>query len=328
VVNSNLGSISLVIVNWNSGAWLKKCLQGVVAQTIQPQRIFLIDNHSTDCSLSDVETILPSIKLIRQKENLGFSQANNVALQSIDGSQWTVLLNPDAIPEPDWLESLLTAAEKNPEYSFFASKMINALHTDMFDGAGDLLHFSGLGWRRYHGFSINHVRNIEIECFGSCAGAAMYKTEDLKKLGGFDESFFCYFEDVDLSFRLRLAGNRCLYVPSAVVMHVGSVTSGGKQSNFAVYHGHRNLVWTYVKNMPGWLFWACMPLHLLMNLVTVIMFIGRGKGRVILRAKRDAILGLPKMWEKRREIQKNRLVPIREIWRVLDKRIFLSRKNR
>lgn len=321
-------SISLVIVNWNSGSWLKKCLQGVAAQTVQPEQVLLIDNCSTDCSLTDLEKILPYIKVVRQKENLGFSKANNIALQSIDGSRWTVLLNPDAIPEPEWLESLLIAAERNPEYSFFASKMIDALHPDLFDGAGDILHVSGLGWRRFNGSLSKNIQDIESECFGACAGAAMYKTEILKKLGSFDGHFFCYFEDVDLSFRFRLAGHLCLYVPSAVVLHVGSVSSGGKQSDFAVYYGHRNLVWTYIKNMPGWLFWVCLPVHLLMNIISILVFIWRGKGKTILHSKRDAFLGLPKMWRKRRQIQSERVVSIGEIWRVLDKRIFFSGKNR
>ena len=79
-------------------------------------------------------------------------------------------------------------------------------------------------------------------------------------------------EDVDLGFRLRLAGHRCLYVPKSVVHHVGSGTTGGKNSDFSVYHGHRNLVWTYVKNMPGVLFWIFLPLHLAMNLVVLAVF--------------------------------------------------------
>ena len=166
------------------------------------------------------------------------------------------------------------------------------------------------------------------EVFSPCAAAAMYRRDVFLSAGSFDEDFFCYLEDIDLGFRLRLEGHRCLLVPSAVVAHVGSVTSGGKQSDFAVYHGHRNLVWTYVKNMPGWLFWVCLPLHLAMNFVTVLMYTWQGKGRVILRAKRDALLGLPKMWQKRREIQKHRIVSISDIWRMLDKRFFFGWKSR
>jgi len=147
-------------------------------------------------------------------------------------------------------------------------------------------------------------------------------------VGGFDEDYFCYVEDIDVGFRLRLAGHKAMYVPGAVVHHVGSAARGGRHSDFSVYHGHRNLVWTYVKNMPAPLFWLLLPLHLLLNLVSVVWFISHGKGRVILRAKRDAIMGLRRMWVKRRVIQVARVASVWHIWRVLDKRLLASRRNR
>ncbi|MFZ4539763.1 MAG: glycosyltransferase family 2 protein [Propionivibrio sp.] len=126
---------------------------------------------------------------------------------------------------------------------------------------------------------------------------------------------------------MRLAGYRCLYVPQSVVHHVGSGTTGGKNSDFSVYHGHRNLVWMFVKDMPGLLFWLLLPLHVVLNLVSIAWFVLCGQGGVILRAKRDALLGLPKMWCKRQQIQKGRIVSIGEIWRVLDKRLLPIRRK-
>jgi len=119
-----------------------------------------------------------------------------------------------------------------------------------------------------------------------------------------------------------------MYVPDAVVHHVGSASTGGQHSDFSIYHGHRNMVWAYVKNMPGALFWLLLPLHVLLNLVAVAWFTFRGKGRVILHAKRDAIKGLPRMWAKRREIQTVRVASVWDIWRVLDKRLFPSARDR
>jgi len=177
-------------------------------------------------------------------------------------------------------------------------------------------------WRIGHGLPVPTSAESGREVFSPCAAAALYRRSALRELAGFDKDYFCYVEDVDLGFRLRPAGYRCLYVPQSVAHYVGSGTTGGQHSDFAMYHGHRNLVWAYVKNMPGWLFWACLPLHVAMNLITVAVFIKRGKGRVILRAKRDALLGLPKMWRKRREIQENRVASAGQIWRALDKRVF------
>jgi GT2 family glycosyltransferase len=291
-------------------------------QTVVPRRIIVVDNASTDSSLADIENIHPAIEMIHAPSNLGFARANNLALAHVADLQWTVLLNPDAIAEPTWLEKLLDVAESNREYSFFASKMIDALSPELLDGCGDIVHFSGLAWRRWHGSPVTTCKGKTEECFAVCAGAGMYATGALKMIGGFDEHFFCYCEDVDLSFRLQLQGLRCLYVADAVVFHAGAISSGGKQSDFSVYHGHRNLVWTYVKNMPGWLFYLCLPAHIGLNVVEVIWFTFQGRAKIILRSKRDAILGLPKVWGERAKIQKNRVVTSLEIWRKLDKRLF------
>lgn len=110
-----------------------------------------------------------------------------------------------------------------------------------------------------------------------------------------------------------------------MVHHVGSGTTGGQHSDFALYHGHRNLVWTFVKDMPGMLFWLLLPLHVLLNVVSIVWFALRGQGRVILRAKRDALFGLPKMWRKRQRIQATRVATAREIWQVMDTRIVPTR---
>jgi len=112
-----------------------------------------------------------------------------------------------------------------------------------------------------------------------------------------------------------------MHVPDAVVHHLGSATTGGQRSDFSMYHGHRNLVWTFIKNMPGVLFWALLPIHVVLNIVAVARCAMRGQTMVILRAKWDAIKGIPRMWRKRREIQSHRRATVMDIWRVLDKRL-------
>jgi GT2 family glycosyltransferase len=229
------------------------------------------------------------------------------------------LLNPDAYPEPEWLEQLVETAKAHPDYAMFGSRQVVADHFGLLDGEGDIYHVSGLVWRSGHGRPVSAGAQDPREIFSPCAAAALYRADVLRRVGGFDEDFFCYVEDVDLGFRLRLLGHKALLVPAAVVHHVGSATTGGGQSDFALYHGHRNLVWTYVKNMPGLLFWICLPLHLFLNLVTLAIFSWRGKGPTVFRAKRDALRGLPKIWAKRRKIQRERVVSSAEIWRILDK---------
>jgi GT2 family glycosyltransferase len=355
---------SVIIVNWNSWGILSRCLEELQQQTFHNFNIVVVDNASADPAPSDLLTQYFNVTLIQNQTNLGFAAANNQAIRLLKNTEWVVLLNPDAFPELDWLESLVGAARKNPEYAMFASRQLMDGNQNLLDGDGDVYHISGLVWRAGHGRpvsganaqgdnsipedSINHtvlplpspppegdgikasrgkvqVGHKPREIFSPCAAAAMYRRDALMAVGGFDEDFFCYIEDVDLGFRLRLMGHRCLLVPSAVVHHIGSATTGGQRSDFSVYHGHRNLVWAFVKNMPGYLFWALLPLHILMNCATICLFVLRGKGRVIIQAKLDAIKVLPLMWAKRKQIQNNRVASIKDIWRVLDKRL-LPRK--
>lgn len=316
-------SVTVVIVNWNSGDLLAKCLKELDQQTLVPKKTIVVDNASADGS-GGVVYQFQNIQLLQSISNLGFAGGNNLALKEVD-TNYVALLNPDAFPDPTWLEKLVEAAEKNPDVAAFGSRQMTHSSDGVIDGLGDVYHFSGLVWRNGHGRQMVTSDVCNKEIFSPCAGAALYRTEALKRVGGFDEDFFCYVEDVDLGFRLRLAGYRSMLVADAVVEHVGSATTGGKHSDFTVYHGHRNLVWTYIKNMPGWMFWAFLPLHLLMNVVAVVRFTLSGQAGVIIKAKKDALLGVPEMWKKRRQLQRQRKISISQLWNMMDKRLWPRR---
>ena len=322
-MNNYLGisgrSVTVLIINFNSDGLLTDCLEHLKAQTIQPDHILIIDNASTDDSLRNIPGI-ENVSVNIMDCNLGFAAGNDHGLDA-STTEFVALLNPDAFPDPHWLESLLAAADKYPECASFGSRQLNYQYPELLDGIGDKYHISGLVWRERHGETQRKEDLTASEIFSPCAAAALYRRQDLIDAGGFDEDYFCYVEDVDLGFRLRLAGHKARYVPDAVVHHIGSATTGVQQSDFSVYHGHRNLVWTYVKNMPGVLFWLLLPYHILLNIVTIGWFVLRGKGGVILRAKWDAIKALPAMWRKRRVIQSNRVASLTDIWHAMDKRI-------
>jgi len=308
---------TIIIINWNSWRLLSRCLESLSKQTYTDFKIFVADNASDQPPPDAIFSKFPDLVFVQNSDNLGFARANNRLLELVN-SEWVVLLNPDAFPESDWLEQLMNAANKCPDYSCLSSRLYMAENPAKLDGDGDSYHISGLAWRNRHGKTARH-NSMPREIFSACAAAAMYRTSVILGAGGFDEDFFCYFEDVDLGFRLRLAGHQCLLVPTALVYHVGSATSGGENSDFSVYHGHRNLVWTYMKDMPEPLFWLFMPFHILLNMYSLLRFIVRGQGSVIFRAKRDAIKGLPAMWRKRKQIQSTRIASSKEILRVMDK---------
>jgi GT2 family glycosyltransferase len=294
-------------------------LQCLACQTLKPRRILVVDNSEAGLPSNLCESG-SGFEILRASRNLGFAGGNNLALRQA-GTEFFATLNADAFPEPEWLESLVEAARSHPEAAAFGSLQIQHENPTLADGIGDQYHFSGLAWRRGYLRELASLDLAPRPIFSPCGAAAFFRTADLKNIGGFDEDFFCYCEDLDAGFRLWLAGRECRFVPAAVVRHRGAGSTGDGHSDFAVYHGHRNLVWVYLKNMPGFLFWIFLPLHLLMNLQMTHAVTLRGQGEVIRRSKRDAFMGIPRTWDKRLAIQARRKASLRDIWRVLDKSI-------
>ncbi len=312
-------SIAVIIVNWNSNDYLKTCLQALRSQSRLPTQIIVVDNASTDHSIQDIPNIVPEVTLVKLPQNIGFAAANNLAIKQFTTCEWIALLNPDAFPTSDWLEKFSQATVKYPDCSFFGSRLVNANQPELLDGAGDSYHVSGLVWRRGHGQVAKNHYMADEEIFSPCAAAAFYRRQAFLEVDGFDERYFCYVEDIDLGFRLRLQGHHGLYLADAIVHHVGSASSG-RHSDFTVYHGHRNYVWTYVKNMPTLLFWVFLLPHIFVNIISLILFSLRGQGQIIIKSKWNAIMGIPAMWKKRIAVQRSRVASVQVLWRVMDKR--------
>ena len=306
--------VAVILVDYNAGEVLPRALRCLDAQTRRADRVIVVDNDSSDGSAEAVERDFEDVEVLRMGRNAGFAAGNNAGVAVVDDCDWVALLNTDAYAHPGWLEALIDAAEAHPEASSFASRMMRADHPGELDGSGDVFHVSGFCWRRHFGRRLEDEPEAgrPAEVFGACAGAALYRRDAFREVGGFDERFFCYLEDVDLSFRLQLAGHRCRYVPDSVVDHVGSATAG-YESEFTVYHSHRNMVWAWVKNMPGPLALLYAPMHIAANLASVAWFARRGLGGVVWRAKRDALRELGRVLRERRAVQSRRRA---SVWQV------------
>jgi len=312
--------ISIIIICWNSKEYLPRCLNSLAAQTFQDFEVVIVDNGSTDGTLENIGTNWPGLNfhILALGENKGYTVANNIGAKLARG-KWLALLNTDAFPEPDWLENLLKAAEKHPEFSFFASRQIQDHAPHLLDGCGDAYHVSGQAWRWYYNYPADKYGLESGEAFSACGAAALYNRAAFQEVNGFDEDFFSYLEDIDLSFRLRLRGYRCLYVHDACVNHIGSA-SLGQRSDFAFYHGHRNIVWCFVQNMPSGLLWKYLPAHLAVNIIYLAHYTLRGRGKVLWRAKFDALRGLARAMQKRKDIQKNVTVSDNELAKSMEQK--------
>jgi GT2 family glycosyltransferase len=293
-------AVGIIVVNFNGGELVLDAVGSLQAQSLPPRRVLVVDNGSSDGSADAVVEAYPGVELVRLGWNAGFAAANNVGIEMLADCEFVALLNPDAFADPSWLESLVAAARAHGEFASFASRIERAKEPGVLDSAGDVYHVYGTAWPGRHGKPVASAA-APTEVFGASGAAVLYRREWLVRVGSFDERYFCYFEDVDLNLRLQVAGGRCHYVPDARVRHVGGATSGGL-SAFTIYHSQRNAVWTYVKSMPPHLFWRYLPLHLLLNLGSVVTYGARGHARAVLRAKRDAALGLPSVLRARRSV--------------------------
>lgn len=300
--------IGVIIVNFNSATYLMKAIQSLAKQTLPANQIIIIDNASKEALPDELLQYNLPIQIIKSPINIGFAAGNNRAMESLSPEiNWVALLNPDAYPDENWLMELATVARQSPEYAFMGSQLICEREPHLLDGTGDAYHVSGKAWRKNYRQPLKNAPQQIEELFSPCAAAALYRRDALLAVQGFDEHYFCYYEDIDLAFRLQLLGYKGCYVPKAIAEHTGSATTK-LHSDFYTYHGHRNLVWTYLKNMPLPLLIITLPVHLLLNLATVFLFVKRGQTKTILKAKKDAMQQIPRILKQRKSIQKSRII--------------------
>jgi N-acetylglucosaminyl-diphospho-decaprenol L-rhamnosyltransferase len=308
-------AVSVVVVVYESGPTLGECLAALSAQTWRDYEVLLVDNASSDRTAQAAHDADPAIRLIENASNLGFAAAVNQGAKAAKG-RWLALLNPDAFAEPEWLARLVAAAQANPAVHCFTSRQLMADDPGRLDGLGDVMALAGYPFRG--GYTHPDPGALEPGwVFSACGGAMMIDRALFLKVGGFDERLFCYCEDVDLGYRLRLIGEPTLLVPDAVVRHVGSASSGGRRSDFAVFHGTRNRFWVFVKDTPAVLFWLTLPLHILATLLLFARHATRGEVVTPIRGLASGIKNIGVALEARREAQATRTASAWEIARAM-----------
>ena len=314
--------VSIIIVNYNGERVLEDCIRAVEGQSFRDFEIVLVDNASTDGSLS----LAGHLHLISLPENRGFTGGNIEGLRHCSG-YYIVLLNNDTEPERVWLQALVDAADAHPEVGICASKLIKH-GTNRVDSAGDLFSTALKGFKRGEG-EIENGFNREEYIFGACAGAALYRRSMLDEIGFLDEDFFLIHEDTDLNWRAQLSGWKVLYVPSAAVYHKVRSTIG-QMSDLAVYYTVRNSELVRIKDMPCRVFLRCLPSFLAGMLTEFVLFgIRHRRPGLYLKAKSDALRLLPRMFKKRSDIMKKRKVSdayIRSLMTSVWERQFLRAK--
>jgi hypothetical protein len=239
---------SVVIPNLDGVELLGPCLEAVGAQTADGVETIVVDNGSRDGSTAFVRERFPQTRVLELGENRGFAAGMNAGIAAAE-APLVAFLNNDAEPAPSWLEELERCLERHPRAAAATAKLVRSGDPGTLDGAGDGLTPSFLPFVRGHGLPDDGAFGEEVEVFGASGTASLWRAETLRELGGFDERFFAYYEDVDLSFRARLRGYECWYAPRAVAEHRRGATARA-DLRFTLHNPARNRWYFLLKDAP------------------------------------------------------------------------------
>jgi GT2 family glycosyltransferase len=306
-IDSPRMEVAVIVPNWNGRRWLAQCLRSLGEQSTPPAEIIVVDNGSTDGSLSLVDECTVPVRIIALERNTGFAFAANRGIEATAAGA-VALVNTDVVLEPEWLERSLTVLQDDDGLAAVACKMLQMDDQDVLYDAGDILRRDGVCEQRGRFERDVGCYDAPGDVFAPCAGAALYRREALEAVGGFDERLFSYLEDVDLGLRLRLAGWRCAYEPSARALHAGGGSSW--QLNPPVEHWvQRNTLLLVVKAFP--LRW--LPLVAYRQLGWGWHALRERRLRWQLTGARAALALVPATLRERRRLSRTATVPIDQV---------------
>ncbi|HUG15509.1 MAG TPA: glycosyltransferase family 2 protein [Thermomicrobiales bacterium] len=291
--------VTVIIVNYNGGRLLLDCLGALQRQSLG-HAVVVVDNRSTDGSAQVAHDEYPEARLLPLRHNVGFARAVNIAASRLcDSNGIVVTLNPDAVPEPEFLEQLLRPFETDPSVGAAAGTLVFASNRSIIASSGIVVHRNGvaLDARLGEQWAPGSSRPV----FGASAGAAAYRVRALRDAGWFPDQFFLYLEDVDLAWRLRLRGWQTVSVPDAVATHAYSA-SAVEGSPLKRRLLARNRVWTLARCLPTEC-WKRDRLHIVGFDTVAVGHAVVNADLAALRGRSEGFAGLPLRLHERRFVQ-------------------------
>ena len=311
-------SASVIIPNYNGLRFLPTCLNALRSQCHPTAltEIIIVDDASTDDSVATIQASYPEVSIVKLARNSGLAAACNAGAAQASGDL-LVMLNNDTEVEPGWLAALVATATAYPRAGAIASKMLLFDRRDTLHSAGDMMGSDGIPQNRGVWQRDNGQFDDDPVIFGGCGGGVAYRREAWEQVGGFDERLFMYLEDVDLAWRLRLAGWEAVFAPTARLYHHLSATGGGVLSSF--YTG-RNTIWVIAKDMPGPLIRRYFGRIVRAQCRVALEALRARRGdaaRARLRGQLAGLGGLLQVLGWRHEVQSMRVLPAEAIDRLL-----------
>ena len=291
---------SIIVPSHDGRRWLARCLPRVGSGVLTRHEVIVSDNGSRDDTASWLAAEWPSVRVVCVPEAIGFAAACNRGARAASAPV-LVFLNNDTEPQDGWLDRLIDRVLAEPDRVVATARLVLLDAPDIIDSAGDEYAWWGAAYKRGAGDAARRYEEPR-EVFSPCGAAFAIGRDLFERLGGFDEVFGSVCEDVDLGYRVRLVGGRCVYVPDSVVRHAGSATLGIEAPG-PIRLGQRNLEWTWWANTPALLLVPMVPLHIIYNAIAAVFFWRRGRSGAFWQGKREALSGWRHAMAKRRHVQ-------------------------
>ncbi len=320
--------VSVIIPNYNKFDLLENCIKRLLQGSLVADEIIVVDNGSSDFRIDVLFD--PRVRVIYLPENIGFSKAVNIGIHEAKGD-YIAILNNDTEVDSDWLKNISRTFEEHSNVLFVTSKIKSLKNKDLLDDVGDVILPSGKVYKIGNGEMDTGQYGKQRFIFGASGCASVYRREFFEKVGYFDEDFFAYLEDVDLSFRANLLGLKCLYVPDAIVYHYGSATTGSQYNKFTVFYLGQNTLNVITKNYPFRVILKFLPSVLLYIMSLQVYFLIKGYGKSFFRGILRGIEMMGIMKNKRREIMSSCVLAEDEVLKYFEenKKLYkLSKQHR
>lgn len=288
--------VTVVIPNYKGEAYLRPCVESLLAGTGLEMDVIIVDNGSRDGCVEEVRRLYPQVECVCLDQNYGFCKAVNIGIRKAE-TPYVFLLNNDTLVCKGAVEALLASLKKDRRIFSVEAKMIQYQDRTKIDSAGTFYNAFGWAYARGKDRPADQYRK-RGPVFSACAGAAMYRREVFEEIGLFDEEHFAYLEDVDVGYRARIAGYRNVYEPMARIIHVGSAASGSRHNEFKVRLSARNNLYLIYKNMPVLQILLNLPFLLAGFLIKYLFFLKKGLGAIYLKGLMEA----PELMKKKKKV--------------------------
>lgn len=313
--------ISIVILNYNAGDLLLNCVYSILHSIYTNFEIIVVDNLSTDDSHKKCKEKFHMIKLIENKENLGYCEGNNVGIKNAKG-EFVVILNPDTEVDPSWLNELLSAYEKFGE-GIYQPKILSINEKNVLQSTGNMIHLFGFGYSRDLGV-IDANQSKEIEQIGYAAGTCLFTTSKvLERLELFDPFIFLYHDDLDLGWRALQQGIKSYYVPRSVIYHVKSYNLKWSAQKF--FWLERNRKYCLLTHYSKRTYEKMAPWLLMTDILVWLVYFSKGFIREKIRAEQEIRKNKHKISNRYNELESKKLISDEEVIQYFSDIIFVSK---